>query len=72
MPLDKPFTVKIVDLGFAKDFAKDNEGSTVLGSPMYMSPDIILKHTKSSNKKYNTSVEEVLDPIFYDININKL
>ncbi len=57
MSLDKPFTVKIVDLGFAKDFAKDNEGSTVLGSPMYMSPDIILKHTESSNKKYNTSVD---------------
>jgi serine/threonine protein kinase len=57
--LNKAFTIKIADLGYAKDLAKDNEGSTILGSPMYMSPDIVEKYTDEGkdNKKYNTSVD---------------
>ena len=57
--LNKPFTIKIADLGYAKDLAKDKEGSTILGSPMYMSPDIVEKYTDDDkdNKKYNTSVD---------------
>ena len=57
--LNKPFSVKIADLGLAKDLIKDNEGSTVLGSPMYMSPDIVEKHMDKTkgNQKYNTSVD---------------
>jgi len=57
--LNKDFSAKIADLGYAKDFAKDNEGSTILGSPMYMSPDIVEKYTDEGkeNKKYNTSVD---------------
>ena len=57
MSLNKSFSVKIADLGFAKDLLKDSEGSTILGSPMYMSPDIVLKHMDNNNKKYNTSVD---------------
>ena len=57
--LNKAFTIKIADLGYAKDFIKDNEGSTILGSPMYMSPDIVEKYTDDGkeNKKYNSSVD---------------
>jgi serine/threonine protein kinase len=44
MSLNKPFTIKIADLGFAKDLLKDSEGSTVLGTPMYMSPDIVMNY----------------------------
>ena len=57
--LNKAFTIKIADLGYAKDLAKDNEGSTILGSPMYMSPDIVEKYTDEGkdNKKYNSSVD---------------
>ena len=44
MSLNKSFSVKIADFGFAKDIVKDKEGSTILGSPMYMSPDIVVKH----------------------------
>ena len=57
MSLHKSFSVKIADLGFAKDLLKDSEGSTILRSPMYMSPDIVLKHMDNNNKKYNTSVD---------------
>ena len=28
--LNKPFTVKVADLGYAKDLMKDSEGSTIL------------------------------------------
>ena len=57
--LNKPFTVKVADLGYAKDLVKDSEGSTILGSPMYMSPDIVEKYTDDDkeHKKYNTSVD---------------
>ena len=57
MSLDKPFSVKITDLGFAKDLVKDSEGSTILGSPIYMSPDILARADGSNTKKYNTSVD---------------
>jgi serine/threonine protein kinase len=57
MSLNKPFTIKIEDLGFAKDLLKDSEGSTVLGTPMYMSPDIVMNYIDSDKKKYNTSVD---------------
>ena len=57
--LDKLFSAKIADLGYAKDLLKDSEGSTILGSPMYMSPDIVEKHLDEGkeNKKYNSSVD---------------
>ena len=57
MSLNKSFSIKIADLGFAKDLVKDSEGSTILGSPLYMSPDIVLKHIDNNNKKYNTAVD---------------
>ena len=57
MSLNKSFSVKIADFGFAKDIVKDKEGSTILGSPMYMSPDIVVKHLDETGKKYNTSVD---------------
>jgi serine/threonine protein kinase len=50
MSLNKPFTIKIADLGFAKDLLKDSEGSTVLGTPMYMSPDIVINYIDSDKK----------------------
>ena len=49
MSLNKSFSVKIADLGYAKDLVKDNAGSTILGSPMYMSPDIVEKYTVAIN-----------------------
>ena len=57
--LNKTFSVKIADLGYAKDLIKDSEGATILGSPMYMSPDIVEKYTDEGkeNKKYNSSVD---------------
>ena len=59
MSLNKSFSVKIADLGYAKDLVKDNAGSTILGSPMYMSPDIVEKYTEDGkeDKKYNASVD---------------
>ncbi len=59
MSLNKSFSVKIADLGYAKDLVKDNAGSTILGSPMYMSPDIVEKYTDDGkeDKKYNASVD---------------
>ena len=59
MSLNKSFSVKIADLGYAKDLVKDNAGSTILGSPMYMSPDIVEKYTVDGkeDKKYNASVD---------------
>ena len=57
--LNKAFTVKIADLGYAKDLIKESEGATILGSPMYMSPDIVEKYTDQGkeDKKYNSSVD---------------
>ena len=57
--LNLPFSIKIADLGYAKDLMKDKEGSTILGSPMYMPPDIVEKYTDDdkANKKYNSAVD---------------
>lgn len=59
MSLNKSFSIKIADLGYAKDLVKDSEGTTILGSPLYMSPDIVEKYTDTGkeDKKYNTSVD---------------
>ena len=55
--LNKDFSAKITGLNFSKDLIKDNMGSTILGSPLYMSPDIVEKYDKKSDKKYNTSAD---------------
>ena len=53
--LGKNFSIKIADLGFAKDIEKDNLGSTVLGTPIYMSPDVLALGSGDSDKTYSTS-----------------
>ena len=55
--LNDSFTLKIADLGYSKDLGGSNEGSTILGTPMNMSPDIIQNYVGTENKKYNTSVD---------------
>ena len=55
--LSKSFSIKIADLGYAKDISVDNMGSTVLGSPLYMSPDMLKIYSEETDKKYNTSVD---------------
>ena len=52
MSLNKSFTLKISDLGYAKDYVNDIEGSTLMGNPKYISPDIL--EQKGDIKKYNT------------------
>ena len=39
-PLD-PITLKLTDFGFASYFKKENGLSQVLGSPLYMAPELI-------------------------------
>ena len=55
MSLNKSFTLKISDLGYAKDYVNDIEGSTLMGNPKYISPDIL--EQKGDIKKYNTSTD---------------
>ena len=55
--LNDSFTLKIADLGYSKDLEGSNEGSTILGTPMHMSPDMIQNYIGNENKKYNTSVD---------------
>ena len=55
--LNKDFSVKITGLNFSKDLIQDNMGSSILGTPLYMSPDIIERVDDKSNKKYNTSAD---------------
>ena len=55
--LNKDFSAKITGLNFSKDLIQDNMGSTILGSPMYMSPDIVEKLDNKNTKKYNTSAD---------------
>jgi len=43
------FTIKIADLGFAQKFDKETGLDLVLGTPLYMSPELI-KHEKYSEK----------------------
>lgn len=38
------YILKICDFGFAQHLDPDEENSTVKGSPLYMAPEIILKH----------------------------
>ena len=55
--LNKDFSVKITGLNFSKDLIHDNMGSTILGSPCYMSPDMVQKYEGKSGNKYNTSMD---------------
>lgn len=55
--LNDSFTVKIADLGYSKELTSSNMGSTILGTPINMSPDIIGNYMGTESKKYNTSVD---------------
>lgn len=43
------FRVKIADLGFAQQFDKDKGLELVLGTPLYMAPELV-QHQKYSEK----------------------
>lgn len=45
------FEIKIADLGFAQEFDQDTGLDLVLGTPLYMAPELVL------NKKYNEKVD---------------
>ena len=55
--LNKDFSAKITGLNFSKDLIQDNMGSTILGTPLYMSPDVVERLDNKTNKKYNTSAD---------------
>lgn len=56
--LNDSFTLKIADLGYSKDLETSNLGSTILGTPLTMSPDIVSNYVgEGEEKKYNTSVD---------------
>ena len=55
--LNKDFSVKITGLNFSKDLIQDNMGSTILGTPLYMSPDMVERADDKSTKKYNTTAD---------------
>ena len=55
--LNKDFSAKITGLNFSKDLIQDNMGSTILGTPLYMSPDVVEKLDEKNTKKYNTSAD---------------
>ena len=55
--LNKDFSAKITGLNFSKDLIQDNMGSTILGTPLYMSPDVVERLDNKINKKYNTSAD---------------
>ena len=55
--LNKDFSAKITGLNFSKDLIQDNMGSTILGSPLYMSPDVVERYDAKTDKKYNTSAD---------------
>jgi serine/threonine-protein kinase ULK/ATG1 len=43
------FDIKIADLGFASKFDKDTGLDLVLGTPLYMAPELV-RHEKYSEK----------------------
>ena len=45
------FEIKIADLGFAQEFDKETGLDLVLGTPLYMAPELVL------NKKYSEKVD---------------
>jgi serine/threonine protein kinase len=47
----KNFEIKIADLGFAQQFDRETGLSLVLGTPLYMAPELVL------NKKYTEKVD---------------
>lgn len=56
--LNDSFTLKIADLGYSKDLESSSLGSTILGTPLNMSPDIVSNYmAKEGDSKYNTSVD---------------
>ena len=53
--LNDSFTLKIADLGFSKNIAKESYASTFLGTPITISPDILLGN--GNERKYNTKTD---------------
>ena len=70
--LSDSFTVKIADLGFSKDIESTDVTSTILGTPINMSPDIVENYVSKDSKSYNTSVDLwSLGAITYELLIGK-
>jgi serine/threonine protein kinase len=52
------FTVKIADLGYARDLGVSEVASTICGTPITMAPDIVNLFDKSKkDQKYNSKVD---------------
>ena len=51
--LDEPFTIKIADVGFARELIGNTNATSICGTPSTMAPDILLHNSKG----YNTSVD---------------
>jgi len=55
--LNDSFTLKIADLGYSKDLDSSSSGSTILGTPLTMSPDVVSNFMGQGDSKYNTSAD---------------
>ena len=55
--LNDSFTLKIADLGYSKDLDSSTSGSTILGTPLTMSPDVVSNFMGQGDSKYNTSAD---------------
>lgn len=68
------FTVKIADLGYAKEFDRRIGSSSICGTPLFMAPDIInlFNEEIKQSKSYNLSVDIwSLGTVFYELLIGK-
>ena len=54
--LNDDFTIKIVDLGFAKKLSSTSLASSICGTPITMAPDVLLLKEKNT-KQYNTKAD---------------
>ena len=54
--LNDDFTIKIVDLGFAKKLSPTSLASSICGTPITMAPDVLLLNEKNK-KQYNTKAD---------------
>ena len=53
--LNDSFTLKIADLGFSKNISKELYANTFLGTPITISPDVLLGN--ANERKYNTKAD---------------
>ena len=76
----KEYTIKIIDLGLAKELSKEEQAGTICGTPVFIAPEVYFSEKRNYGKKsdlwslgsciyYLAFARSCMSPISYEMNL---